>query len=48
MERLLLSDRAKWIFIIILVAIGAGLTANNFISYPNNCNSQEKASKLNH
>ena len=39
MEKLLLSERAKWVFIIILIGIGAGFTAKNVISYPTECNS---------
>ena len=31
------SARSKWIFVIGLVAIGAGLTAKNVISYPTEC-----------
>ncbi len=31
------SERSKWIFVIGLVAIGAGFTAKNVISYPIEC-----------
>ena len=33
-NKLLLSERSKWIFIIGVVGVGAGLTAKNVISYP--------------
>ena len=38
MNRLLSSERSKWIFVIGLVAIGAGFTAKNVISYTTECN----------
>ena len=37
MNRLLSSERAKWIFVIGVIAIGAGYTAKNVISYPTEC-----------
>ena len=37
MNRVLSSERTKWIFVIGLVAIGAGITAKNVISYPQDC-----------
>ena len=37
MNRLLSTDRSKWIFAIGLIAIGAGVTAKNVISYPHEC-----------
>ena len=40
-NRLLSSERTKWIFVIGVVAIGAGLTAKNVISYPNECIKEE-------
>ena len=40
-NRLLSSERAKWIFVIAVVAIGAGFTAKNVISYPTECMKEE-------
>ena len=40
-NRLLLSERTKWIFVIGVVAIGAGFTAKNVISYPTECMKEE-------
>ena len=40
-SRLNSSDRLKWIFVIGVVAIGAGFTANNVISYPTECMREE-------
>ncbi len=40
-NRLLSSERSKWIFVIGVVAIGAGFTAKNVISYPTECMSEE-------
>ncbi len=37
MKNLLSSERSKWICVIGLVAIGAGITAKNVISYPTEC-----------
>ncbi len=37
MKPLLLSERYKWIFVIGIVAIAAGFTAKNVISYPTEC-----------
>tara|TARA_Y100001968_G_C19015478_1_gene552611 strand:- start:6 stop:188 length:183 start_codon:yes stop_codon:yes gene_type:complete len=45
-NRLISSERKKWIFVIGLVAIGAGLTANNVISYPTECIKKEIISDL--
>ncbi len=41
MNRLLFSERSKWIFVIGLVAISAGFGAQNVISYPAECTTQE-------
>ena len=40
-NRLISSERSKWIFLIGVVAIGAGFTAKNVISYPTECMSEE-------
>ena len=40
-NRLLSSERTKWIFVIGLVAIGAGFSANNLISFPTECMNEE-------
>ena len=40
-NRLISSERSKWIFLIGVVAIGGGFTAKNVISYPNECMSAE-------
>ena len=37
MKNFFSSDRAKWIFLIGLVAISAGFAAKNVISYPAEC-----------
>tara|TARA_Y100001968_G_scaffold45103_1_gene35152 strand:+ start:205 stop:366 length:162 start_codon:yes stop_codon:yes gene_type:complete len=37
MRNLLTSDRFKWVFVIGVVAIGAGFAAKNVISYPTEC-----------
>ena len=37
MRTLLSSERSKWIFLIAVVSIGAGLTAKDVISYPTEC-----------
>ncbi len=37
------SDRARWIAVIAVVAIGAGITAKNVISYPTECMTEEIA-----
>ncbi len=42
-NRLISSERSKWIFVIGVVAIGAGFTAKNVISYPTECMSEEVA-----
>ena len=36
-KNFLASERSKWIFVIGVVAIGAGFTAKNVISYPTEC-----------
>ena len=46
MDRLLLRERAKWIFLIGLVAIGVGFTANAVITYPTECMQEDMASNL--
>ena len=38
---ILSSDRAKWIFVIGVLAIGAGFIARNVISYPTECIKEE-------
>ena len=43
MNRLFSSQRSKWLFGIGLVAIGAGITAKNVISYPAECMTEEMA-----
>tara|TARA_B100000700_G_C14679281_1_gene684564 strand:+ start:62 stop:244 length:183 start_codon:yes stop_codon:yes gene_type:complete len=40
-NRLISSERTKWIFVIGLVSIGAGFTAKNVISYPSECVKEE-------
>ena len=40
-NRLISSDRSKWIFVIGVIAIGAGFTAKNVISYPTECMTEE-------
>ena len=45
-NRLISSERSKWIFVIGVVAIGAGFTANNVISYPTECMSEEVVQDL--
>ena len=41
LNRIISSDRTKWIFVIGVVSIGAGFTAKNVISYPTECKSHE-------
>ena len=41
MNRLLSGERSKWIFVVGLVAIGAGFAAKNVISYPTECTTPE-------
>ena len=41
MNRLLSGERSKWIFVIGLVVIGAGLIAKNVISYLTKCTNPE-------
>ena len=40
-NKLLSSERTKWIFVIGVVAVSAGLTAKNVISYPTECMKEE-------
>ena len=40
-NRFISSERSKWIFVIGVVAIGAGFTAKNVISYSTECLSEE-------
>tara|TARA_Y100001968_G_scaffold279132_1_gene274878 strand:+ start:2570 stop:2776 length:207 start_codon:yes stop_codon:yes gene_type:complete len=40
---LISSERTKWVFVIGAVAIGAGFTAKNVISYPTECVKEEMA-----
>ena len=40
-NRLISSERSKWIFVIGVVAIGAGFTAKNVISFPTECMNEE-------
>ena len=40
-NRLIPSERSKWIFLIGVVAIGAGFIAKNVISYPTECIREE-------
>ena len=40
-NRFVSSERSKWIFVIGVVAIGAGFTAKNVISYPTECMREE-------
>ena len=44
MNKIAFSERAKWIFIIGIVAIGVGFTTKNVISSPTECSEQEMAS----
>ncbi|WP_320667915.1 hypothetical protein [Prochlorococcus sp. MIT 1307] len=37
MNRLLSNQRSKWLLVIGLAVIGAGITAKNVISYPTEC-----------
>ena len=45
-NRLISSERSKWIFVIGVVAIGAGFTAKNVISYPTECMREEVVQDL--
>ena len=47
-NRLISSERSKWIFVIGVVAISAGFTAKNVISYPTECMSEEVVQDLLH
>ena len=40
-NRLISSERSKWILVIGVVAIGTGFTAKNVISYPTECMNEE-------
>ncbi|WP_269605976.1 hypothetical protein [Prochlorococcus marinus] len=40
-KRLISSERSKWIFVIGVIAICAGFSAKNVISYPTECISEE-------
>ncbi len=40
-NRLLSSERTKWMFVIVAAAIGTGFIANNVISYPTECMKEE-------
>ena len=40
-NRLLSSERTKWIFVIGVVAIGAGFITKNVIIYPTECKKEE-------
>ena len=40
-NRIISSERSKWILVIGLVSIGAGFTAKNVISYPTECISED-------
>ena len=42
-NRLISSERTKWLFVIGVVAISAGFTAKNVISYPTECIKEEMA-----
>ena len=42
-NKLISSDRLKWIFVIGVVAISAGFTAKNVISYPTECMKEDVA-----
>ena len=42
-NRIISSERSKWIFVIGLVAIGVGFTAKNVISFPTECMREEMA-----
>ncbi|WP_320667932.1 hypothetical protein [Prochlorococcus sp. MIT 1307] len=37
MNRLFSNERSKWLLVIGLIAIGAGITGKNVISYPTEC-----------
>ncbi len=37
MNRLLNSERSKWILVIGLIAIGAGITTKHVVSFPTEC-----------
>jgi len=40
-NRLISSERSNWFFVSGVVAIGAGFTAKNVISYPTECMNEE-------
>ena len=43
MKNFLVSQRAKWLLAIAVIAIGAGFATKNVISYPEECNSDVMA-----
>ena len=45
-NRLISSVRSRWIFVLGMVAISAGFTAKNVISYPTECMIGEVAQDL--
>ena len=45
-NRLISSERSKWIFVIGVIAIGAVFTAKNVISYPTECMTEEVADEF--
>ncbi len=40
-NRLLSSERTKWIFVMVVIAIGGGFITSNVISYPTECMKEE-------
>ena len=40
-NRLLSCERTKWLLMVGVIAIGAGFTAKNVISYPTDCMKEE-------
>ena len=45
-NRLISSERSRWIILIGVVAIGAGFSAKNVISYPIECTRQDVVQEL--
>ena len=43
MNRLLSSQRSKWLLLIVLVAIGVAFTAKHVTSYPTECMTEDMA-----
>ena len=43
LDRLLASERAKVIAVVLIVAVGTAVTAKNVISYPTECITEEMA-----